>query len=169
MEKSAAPNAPEPQPQWKEYIKLLEVEQREAETPIENEGLRVGSFRYTVCHSSDELSKCINFRHLPGGFSQYEQQMIGATLWPMAFFHWLEVYTPYLRQGFGRKGMRMFREAASRAGARCGFLRIGWGDLGDDDSCPLWRQNFYSEEGWILLKNPIPEFTVPIMYLPLDL
>lgn len=162
-----APDPATPTPPADPWHFLTARDPSEKEVAIESEGEKVGFLRYKLCQSEADLSTCINFNHLPGRFAHYAEQMLIKPPWPMAFFLALEVFRSFRRRGFGTLGTRIFREHAIADGARCGFLRVGWGDMGDDDTSPVWRQNLYAKEGWILLRNPIPEFVIPIMYLPL--
>lgn len=118
-----------------------------------------GQFSWQMYRSHEELGR---------GFDDYLNYIPGP-VWPLAKLHHIEIKHNFLREGYGRKGVKQFILDAKEQGAVCALLKVGWSST-EWKKEREWKIKFYEFEGFILLENPNPEMAdvSDIMYRRLD-
>ncbi len=135
------------------------LEPGEWEQPIFNcKDVECGLFRAKVLGNETILKSYFQFNE-DGEFEFYRNQIPFEKICPIALLINIQIEESEQKKGYGSSGILKFLEQAREQGANCGFLRIGWADEEE-----LKRNlNFYSKNGWVLLKN-YERCTVPFLY-----
>lgn len=132
-------------------------------TIVNDQGQVLGAIRWIFCDTLEQLKKsslCDSklIPHLTRQIPYFD--------YPVVVLDMIEVDPQ--RNGHGTDALRLFHYITSQQGAKFALLRVS--PQGDDaESGVLWRQAFYSKQGWITLARPDNQHLIwEWMFRPLE-